>query len=122
MARKFELALTLPFPVSVNQYYRAILRGKFCTSILSAKGREFKERVANMVAESEKNPTDKRVMCQIKLYPPDRRKRDIDNYAKSLLDSLTGIAWVDDEQIDCLAISREKIVKGGKCEITIRGR
>ena len=121
MARKFELALTLPFPVSVNQYYRAILRGRICCSILSKKGREFKERVANMVAESEKNPTDKRVMCQIKLYPPDRRKRDIDNYAKSLLDSLTGIAWVDDEQIDCLAISREEIVKGGKTEITIRG-
>ena len=120
--RQFELALTLPFPVSVNAYYRAILRGKFCTSILSAKGREFKERVANMVAESEKNPTDKRVMCQIKLYPPDRRKRDIDNYAKSLLDCFTGIAWVDDEQIDCLAISREEIVKGGKTEITIRGR
>lgn len=118
--RKFELNLTLPMPVSVNQYYRAILRGRICCSILSKKGREFKERIANLVSDSQKQPTDKPVMVVIKLYPPDRRKRDLDNYLKSLLDSLTGIAYVDDSQINCLAISREDVVKGGKVEIKIK--
>jgi crossover junction endodeoxyribonuclease RusA len=59
-------------------------------------------------------------MCQIKLYPPDRRKRDIDNMLKSLLDSLIGIAYDDDSQIQCLAVSKEEVVKGGKCEIKIK--
>ena len=120
MAKKFELNLTLPFPVSVNQYYRAILRGKFCTSIMSAKGREFKQRVANLVSDSEKQPTDKPVMVIIKLYPPTKRKYDVDNMLKSLLDSLIGIAYDDDSQIQCLAISKEEVTKGGKCEIKIK--
>ena len=120
MAKKFELNLTLPFPVSVNQYYRAILRGKFCTSIMSAKGREFKQRVANLVSDSEKQPTDKPVMVIIKLYPPTKRKYDVDNMLKSLLDSLIGIAYDDDSQIQCLAVSKEEVVKGGKCEIKIK--
>ena len=119
--QKFELKLTLPFPVSVNQYYRAILRGRICCSILSKKGREYKQSVANHVSDHQKKPTDQRVMCQIKLFPPDKRKRDIDNSLKSLLDSLTGIAWEDDSQIDCIAISREPVFKGGKVEIIIRG-
>ena len=120
MARKFELNLELPFPVSVNQYYRAILRGKFCTSILSEKGRDYKKRVANHIADSQKKPTDKPVMVIIKLYPPTRRKYDVDNMLKSLLDSLIGIAYDDDSQIHCLAISKEEVVKGGKCDIKIK--
>ena len=120
MARKFELNLELPFPVSVNQYYRAILRGKFCTSILSEKGRDYKQRVANLVSDSEKQPTDKPVMVIIKLYPPTKRKYDVDNMLKSLLDSLIGIAYDDDSQIHCLAISKEEVFKGGKCDIKIK--
>jgi len=120
MAKKFELNLTLPMPVSVNQYYRAIVRGRICCSILSKKGREFKERVANLVSDSQKQPTDKPVMVIIKLFPATRRKYDVDNFAKSLLDSLIGIAYEDDSQIMCLAISKEEVVKGGKCEIKIK--
>ena len=118
--KKFELDLTLPMPVSVNAYYRAIVRGRICCSILSKKGREFKERVANMISDSKKQPTDKPVMVIIKLYPPTKRKFDVDNYLKSLLDSLIGIAYIDDEQIQCLAVSKEPVFKGGKCEIKIK--
>jgi len=118
--KKFELNLTLPMPVSVNQYYRAIVRGRICCSILSKKGREFKQRVANLVSDSQKQPTDKPVMVIIKLYPATRRKYDVDNFAKSLLDSLIGIAYADDSQIMCLAISKEEVFAGGKCEIKIK--
>jgi crossover junction endodeoxyribonuclease RusA len=118
--KKFELNLELPFPVSVNQYYRAILRGKFCTSIMSAKGREFKQRVSHLVADSERQPTDKPVMVIIKLFPPSKRRYDVDNMLKSLLDSLIGIAYDDDSQIQCLAISKEAVTVGGKCTIKIR--
>ena len=118
--RKFELNLTLPMPVSVNQYYRAILRGRICCSILSKKGREFKQRIANLIGDSDKQPTDKPVMVIIKLFPATRRRYDVDNFAKSLLDSLEGIAYINDEQIMCLAISKEEVFAGGKCEIKIK--
>jgi len=51
---------------------------------------------------------------------PDKRKRDIDNYLKILLDSLTGKVWVDDCQIDCIVISREEVIKGGRVTLDVR--
>ena len=116
--RKIEYNLTLPFPVSVNQYYRSIPRGKFCSVILSQKGREFKAKVKEMVDID--TPTAKPVLVMIKLYPPSKRKYDLDNMLKSLLDSLIGIAYVDDSQIQCLAVSKEEVFKGGKCTIKIK--
>jgi len=118
--RKTEINFVLPFPVSVNQYYRSIPRGKFCSVILSLAGRKFKARVANLIEDSERQPTDKPVIVMIKLYPPTKRKYDVDNMLKSLLDSLIGIAYVDDSQIHCLAVSKEEVFKGGKCEIKIK--
>ena len=116
--RKVEHKLTLPFPVSVNQYYRSIPRGKFCSVILSQKGREFKARVAELI--TERTPTDKPILLMIKLHAPTKRKYDVDNMLKSLLDSLIGIAYVDDSQIQCLAVSKEEVVSGGKCTIKIK--
>ena len=115
--RKVEHKLTLPFPVSVNQYYRSIPRGKFCSVILSQKGRDFKAKVKSMV---DLYPTSEDVLVMIKLYPPSKRKYDLDNMLKSLLDSLIGIAYVDDSQIQCLAVSKEEVFKGGKCTIKIK--
>ena len=115
--RKTEYNLTLPFPVSVNQYYRSIPRGKFCSVILSQKGRDFKAKVKELV---DVYPTDKPVLVMIKLYPPSKRKYDVDNMLKSLLDSLIGIAYFDDSQIVCLAVSKEEVFKGGKCTIKIK--
>ncbi|NBW23084.1 MAG: RusA family crossover junction endodeoxyribonuclease, partial [Caulobacteraceae bacterium] len=45
-------------------------------------------------------------------FPPDKRKRDLDNVLKSLLDALTHAnVWDDDSQIDDLRIYRN-IVAG----------
>jgi len=117
--RKYQTDLILPFPPSVNSCYRSIPRGKICTSILSKIGREYKQRVIGLI-DVNQCKEDARLMVQIMLYMPDRRRRDIDNYSKALLDSLTGIIWHDDEQIDLLAISREGIFKGGKVEMSVR--
>ena len=54
------------------------------------------------------------------VYPPDRRKRDIDGYLKALLDSLTHAGvWLDDEQVDSIYITRGEVVKGGKAVVEI---
>ena len=41
---------------------------------------------------------------KVKLFFGDKRRRDIDNYNKLLLDSLTGIIWEDDKQIQIITI------------------
>jgi len=57
----------------------------------------------------------------VTLHPPDRRRRDLDNAMKALLDSLehAGV-YDDDSQIDDLRIVRGGIVPGGACVIEIR--
>jgi len=111
------ISLTLPFPPTVNTYYRSIPRGKICQPIISKKGREYKDKVKAFVGTS--NLTQKRLQVAIKLYAPDKRKRDIDNYLKSLLDSLTGCVWEDDSQIDDLCISRNEVVTNGLVKVEV---
>ncbi|NBW20709.1 MAG: RusA family crossover junction endodeoxyribonuclease [Caulobacteraceae bacterium] len=50
------------------------------------------------------------VRVVIEAFPPDRRKRDLDNILKSLLDALTHAGvWEDDSQIEDLRIYRSTI-------------
>ncbi len=44
--------------------------------------------------------TDRRYAVEVQVTPPDRRRADLDNYIKSAIDSLNGLAWDDDSQID----------------------
>ena len=61
------------------------------------------------------------VAVRITAYPPDRRRRDLDNLLKSLLDALqhTGIIADDSNVID-LHIVRGAYRQGGSCEIEVR--
>ena len=117
-----EITLHVPFPPSVNNYWRWGPKGP----LISKAGREYRQAVSLYAwkgIERGKNPFPLRgrLHVTIRLYMPDRRRRDIDNSAKALLDSLTKAGvWVDDEQIDLLTISRGEVVKGGRCCVTIR--
>jgi crossover junction endodeoxyribonuclease RusA len=62
-----------------------------------------------------------RLELSVMLYPPDRRRRDIDNVCKALLDSLTFAGLIEDDSlIDKLTIERGTVVKGGKCRIYLQ--
>jgi crossover junction endodeoxyribonuclease RusA len=112
------MRLTLPFPPSVNTVWRN-LKGR---TLLSRKGREYRKAVMALVAtQNAAAGLAGRLSVTVDLYPPDRRKRDIDNYGgKALLDALTHAGvWVDDEQIDSLTIRRGPVTKGGACYVEI---
>lgn len=49
---------------------------------------------------------DRRYAVEVYVTCPDSRRRDIDNFAKQILDSLNGLAWLDDSQVDRLLVVR----------------
>ena len=55
------------------------------------------------------------------MFPPHRRRRDIDNVQKALLDALQhGGAYEDDGQIVRLSIEKGDSVEGGKAIVRIQ--
>lgn len=98
--------LTLPWPPTANTYWRR----NGGTYFISAKGIAYRNLTAIKCASlSGAFPKEKRLVVVIHAYPPDRRRRDIDNICKCLLDSLqkAGV-YHDDCQIDELIIRRFK--------------
>jgi crossover junction endodeoxyribonuclease RusA len=53
-------------------------------------------------------------------FPPDRRRRDLDNLQKPVLDALehAGI-YEDDSQIDLLLTRRRDVVAGGRLDVQV---
>jgi len=111
------MRIVLPYPPTVNTYY-TVARGR---KILSKRGREFKKAAAVMAQHSYRIKT----MCgplavSIDLTPPDRRRRDIDNTIKPVLDALTeSRVWLDDSQIKELSVSMGQPMNGGECVVTV---
>lgn len=120
MDRRKTLTLRLPYPPSVNTYWRNIGRGR---TILSKKGREYKRDVQAAVLEQmgRRKAMSGRLRVSIWLTMPDRRCRDISNTIKAAEDALTTAGvWVDDEQIDQLVVYRLGISKPGWATVRIR--
>lgn len=123
-----SLELALPFPPSVNAYYRSVANPKRKGQVMvliSKKGREYRKAVANAVRlqwpQLPIRALTGRLSVTVFLSPPDKRKRDIDNYHKALFDALTHAGvWEDDSQIDDKFTVRCVPVKGGAVGLEIR--
>jgi len=102
--------IELPWPPSINHYWRHTRTGHY----ISRAGKAFREKVIYTCLKVPGKFSEKdRLYITIDAYPPDRRKRDLDNVLKSLLDSLqhAGV-YKDDSQIDRLSISRKMPLEG----------
>ena len=112
-------AIRLDFPPTVNTYYRRGPKGMY----LSKSGRNYKATVKAEVAKSFGAawvPSEARLGVQIELAAPNKtRDSDIDNRVKGVLDSLQGILFVDDGQIDQLIVKRLPIAPGGYCDVIV---
>ena len=111
------LFLTLPFPPSMNTYWRNF-RGR---TVLSKAGREYKEKVADYCAEyNVPKLGEAKLRISMVLFPRDKRKIDIDNRIKCVLDALQDAGVFDDDfQVDELSIVRGKPIKGGAIRVLI---
>ena len=107
--------ITLPFPPSVNRYYRSPRSGPLAgRTLISEEARKYRAAVCSLVAESKLGgPMEGLLRVSVEVFAPDRRKRDLDNLHKGILDSLTHAGvWGDDSQIDDLRIYRARDDKG----------
>lgn len=112
------LELDLPWPPTVNTYYRNV-GGKM---LISEKGRAYRKAVADLVLiHRAASLYAGRIEVCIYAFPPDKRKRDLDNLFKGLLDSLTHAGvWLDDGQIDDLRIKRGCPAPAGSVRVEVR--
>lgn len=104
------LTLTLPYPPSVNHYWRRA----GARTVLSREGREYRRRVGSLLAARRAAPLSGALRVLVELHPPDARRRDLDNCLKALLDALehAGV-YHDDGQIAELSIARRPPRPGG---------
>jgi crossover junction endodeoxyribonuclease RusA len=110
------VVIELPWPVSINRYWR-----RAGTHIhISNEGREYRAKVARIAGQHNGFGTA-RIAVEIEAFPPDRRKRDLDNLLKVTLDALqAGRMFADDAQVDELSIARRAVVAGGSILVKIR--
>jgi len=109
---KFEL----PFPPTLNNLFvNAPGRGR----VPSTSAKEYRTKVITAVGVV--SPLVGRLIAIVYLYPPTKRKLDIDNFVKAIFDGL-GHAGVyqDDSQIDVLTILRMPVVSGGKAIVYLK--
>ena len=110
------LELELPFPPSINHYYRHV--GP--RTLISREGRAFRRKVCSALSAAGVKPASGPLAVGLELYPPDRRRRDIDNVQKPLLDALEkGGAYYDDSQIKKLLTIMCEPVKDGRVIVCI---
>lgn len=99
-----ECTIELPWPPSINCYWRRNGSRYF----ISKEGQNYRELVIYSCFQYRNifNNED-RLALEIDAYPPDKRRRDLDNILKSLGDSLqhAGV-YQDDNQIDKIIIAR----------------
>ncbi|MDD5598718.1 MAG: RusA family crossover junction endodeoxyribonuclease [Victivallaceae bacterium] len=93
----------LPYPPSVNHYYRHV--GP--RVLISRAGRKYRETVITRFRSCGIEALNGDIELWLEAYPPDRRRRDLDNLMKCVLDSLQHAgAYHDDSQI--VRITAEK--------------
>ena len=112
------LELTLPWPPSINHYWRNY-RGR---TVISQDGRQYRLDVSYRILEQgiPRDNLNCRLQVTIDAYPPDKRRRDLDNIQKALLDAIVAADVIEDDSlIDALSITRHDACEDGKVIVRI---
>lgn len=110
------IAFEFPYPPSVNHYWGQRGNRRYVTK----RGMDFRASVAGKVSEIAQDTITHEIHAFVCLYPPDKRRRDLDNPMKALLDAMqeAGV-YEDDCLIKKLTIEMREPIKGGKCCVVI---
>jgi len=115
-----KLLIELPWPPSVNHYYRRVGH----RTLISREGRKYRSEVCAILRDLHLHPLDGELAMTVDAYPPDKRRRDADNILKSLLDALQHAgAYHDDSQIKKLSVELlEPCRPNGKVQVRLLRR
>ena len=105
-------------PLSTNHIYR---RARYGGMYMTTEGKALKEKWAWEAKSQWKLPIIKATSISLSalIFWGDKRKRDLDNANKLMIDSLTGIVYEDDKLIDELIVRREYDKKNPRVEVVI---
>lgn len=67
--------LELPYPPSVNHYWRRV----GARTLISRGGRAFRRRVCAILAAGDVRPLQGELDVEVVVFPPDEKRRDVDN-------------------------------------------
>ncbi len=111
------IRLTLPYPPSVNALYAWTRNGR----ALKPAHVEFRVLVRLAVREAygDVELLEGPVTVHADAYRP-RRRGDLDNVLKALLDALNGVVWRDDEQVVGLSANRFDAPRDPRVEVWVR--
>ncbi|MBP0996674.1 RusA family crossover junction endodeoxyribonuclease [Serratia fonticola] len=118
------MILTLPFPPSMNSYWRSPNKGALKgRHLISERGRKFRTEAIARVLEQlrrQPKPITTNIAVTVVFCPPNKAPRDLDNYFKALFDAMTHAGvWGDDKQIKRIVADWGPVTKGGKVELRI---
>ena len=107
-------------PLSTQTIYRSACRGRFPTMYMTEKGKEMKDYYQKTAKKQFKGNISLDI-CEVTvhLFFKDKRKHDVDNFNKLILDSLQGIIYEDDNQIKKLTVDKEIDKDNPRIEIEI---
>ena len=109
------IKFTFEWPPSVNHYW--VIKGR--RWFIGKRGLEFRASVKAVVPCGTPTFTGP-VRVFIEAYPPDKRRRDLDNTLKATLDAMQHAdIYIDDNQVADLQIVRKEVEKPGKIIVTI---
>jgi len=111
--------LSLPWPPSTNTVYPSTRWGRRC---LSDKGKAYHAAVQAAVAEAGFPSIDGPAAVWIQLFPPDRRRRDVGNHEKVLVDALVACHVLADDSMEYLTdlrLTAHGIVPEGEVQVFI---
>lgn len=113
--RATAVTLDMPYPCSTNNCYMTIGRRR----VLTPAARAYHNAAGWIAQPHFAKPLTGPVAVSIEYWPKRGKGLDLGNCEKVCLDSLKGIAWVDDSQIRRLELVKHEAVPNGKFLVTI---